>query len=73
VSYEYLYPQPEKLSEKPFKADELMKKIEALGLKPVIVVVDNVRGSVVVCFTSELGRKEKKALDEGMVDIFKAW
>jgi hypothetical protein len=73
VSYEYLYPRPDKLRGKPFKADELMKMVVEAGFNPIALRVDNDRGSVVIYFTSELGKKEKKALDELMVDIFKGW
>jgi len=73
MAYEYLYPKPDKLKDKPFKADELMKMVVDAGFKPTALRVDNDRGSVVVYFTGELGKKEKKALDELMTDIFKGW
>jgi hypothetical protein len=73
MAYEYLYPKPDKLREKPFKADELMEKVVEAGFKPTALRVDNDRGSVIVYFAGELDKKEKKALDELMTYIFKSW
>jgi len=73
LAYEYIYPRPDKLKDKPFKADELMKMVVDAGFNPIALRVDNDRGSVVVYFTGELGKKEKKALDELITDIFKSW
>jgi hypothetical protein len=73
VSYEYLYPKPERLRDKPFRADELMEKVVEAGFKPTTLRVDNDRGSVVIYFTGELDKKAKKALDELISDIFKGW
>jgi hypothetical protein len=73
MSYEYLYPHAEKLKEKPFRADEVMRRIEAMGLKPVVVTVDNVRGSLVVSFPSELNKRDKRTLDEGISELLKKW
>jgi hypothetical protein len=73
MSYEYLYPKPDKLKDKPFKADELMNMIVDAGFSPIALRVDNDKGSVIVYFTGELGKKEKKTLGELMADIFKGW
>jgi len=73
LAYEYLYPKPEKLSEKPFRADELMKIVVDAGFNPTALRVDNDRGSVVIYFAGELDKKGKKALDELISDIFKGW
>jgi hypothetical protein len=73
MSYEYLYPKPDKLKDKPFKADELMKMVVEAGFNPIALRVDNDRGSVIVYFTGELDKKMKKSLDELMADIFKGW
>jgi hypothetical protein len=73
VSYEYLYPKTDKLRDKPFKADELMKIVVDAGFNPIALRVDNDKGIVIVYFTGELDKKGKKALDELMADIFKGW
>ena len=73
MSYEYLYPKPDRLKDKPFRADELMNMIVDAGFSPIALRVDNDRGSVIVYFTGELDKKAKKALDELMMDIFKGW
>jgi hypothetical protein len=73
MSYEYLYSRPDRLKEKPFDAGELMGMVMKAGFNPITLSVDNGKGSVVVCFTGELGDKEKKALDGIMTDIFKGW
>ena len=73
MSYEYIYPKPDKLRDKPFRADELMKIIAESGFNPIALRVDNDRGSVVIYFAGELGEKEKKTLGELMADIFNGW
>ena len=73
MSYEYLYPKVERLREKPFKADEIMRTVEEAGFKPIQLKVDNVLGQVVAYFEGELGKKKKKALDELFSNLFKKW
>jgi len=63
--YEYLHPFPDKLAEKPLDAGVIIHSINSeLKLFPSVVNVNNARGSVIVTFTEELERKEKKALDD---------
>jgi len=73
LAYEYIYPKPDKLKDKPFKSDELMKMVVEAGFNPIALRVDNDKGSVIVYFTVELDEKGKKALDELITDIFKGW
>jgi uncharacterized membrane protein len=73
VSYEYLYERVERLRERPFRAEEVMRRLNEAGVYPIAVRVDNDRGQVVAYFAAELGRKEKAALDEAMKRIFREW
>ena len=73
MAYEYLYPHVEKLKDKPFRADEVIKVVEKAGFNPIAVRVDNTLGSVFVYFERELNAKEKEKLDEAIEKMFKEW
>jgi hypothetical protein len=73
VSYEYLYESVEKLKDKPFRADEVMRLLNEAGIYPIHLRVDNAFGQVIAYFERELTKKEKEELNEGMKKIFKDW
>jgi hypothetical protein len=70
---EFLYEKVEKLKDKPFKADEILKMVEGSGLKPTVVRVDNARGSIIVYFERELQKGERENLDDLFKKFFKNW
>jgi hypothetical protein len=70
---EFLYENTEKLKDKPFKADEILKMVERLGLKPTVVRVDNARGNIIVYFERELQKNERENLDGLFKKFFKSW
>ena len=73
MCYEYLYPYPEKLDNKPFTANYFMKKITSEGLNPIAIRVDNDKGIVFVYLQDKLSNKDKEKLDEIMEKIFREW
>jgi len=73
MAYEFLYPHVERLRDKPFKADEVLKVVEKAGLNPIAVRVDNALGSVFVYFERELNAKEREKLNEAIEKMFKEW
>jgi len=73
MAYEFLYPHVERLRDKPFKADEVLKVVEKAGLNPIAVRVDNALGSVFVYFERELNAKEREKLNEAIDKFFKEW
>jgi hypothetical protein len=71
--YEYLFPQIEKLKDKPLRSDEIMKTLNQAELFPLHLRVDNYTGQVFVYFDEELKKKGKSRLDETINEIFKRW
>jgi len=70
---EFLYEKVEKLKDKPFKADEILRLIEENGIKPIVVRVDNARGSIIIYFESELHKREREILNDVFKKFFKSW
>ncbi len=73
MSYEYLYPRTNKLAEKPFKADHIMKLAEKAGIRPIAIRVDNITGQIFFYFDSELDREDKELLDKFVDGLFSEW
>jgi len=71
--YEYLFPQIEKLKDKPLRSDEIMKALNQAELFPLHLRVDNHNGQVFVYFDEELNKKGKSQLDATINEIFKRW
>jgi hypothetical protein len=71
--YEYLFPQIEKLKDKPLRSDEIMKALNQAELFPLHLRVDNHNGQVFVYFDEELNKKGKSRLDATINEIFKRW
>jgi hypothetical protein len=71
--YEYLFPQIEKLKDKPLRSDEIMKTLNQAELFPLHLRVDNHTGQVFVYFDEELNKKGKSRLDATINEFFKRW
>jgi len=73
LKYEYLYEKVDKLNEKPFKADEIMKILNGSGIYPIHLQVNNNIGQILVYFDKELDKKEQERLGEIFKKLFKNW
>jgi len=72
MSYEIPLPMPEKLQERPIiNATELHKYLEENKFKPIVVVVDNYNGKIIVHFEKELDVDNKKKLIETVLDYYR--
>ena len=72
MSYEIPLPMIEKLQEKPIiNATELHKYLEENKFRPIVVVVDNYNGKIIVHFEKELDVDNKKKLIETVLDYYR--
>ena len=74
MSYEIPLPMTEKLQEKPIiNATELHKYLEENDFRPIVVVVDNYNGKIIVHFEKELDVDNKKKLIETVLDYYRKY